>query len=269
MRFSTGYRLRIGAVVFALVLLGVSALVAPARAQVVDTPLPVITLTPLPAEDVAEDISEGVVDFTVDTAQGAASFFDDLIARLTITPKSDLARILLLIGGLVLLVIGWRVYDFVVVIAGFLIGALLASSLVSSDNAIIAIAAVLIGGLLGAAVGYFLYYAAVFIIGMYIGILLTNALAISLSLAPISPLVLLIGGLIGGIILIALSFELLVLLSALVGAQMITLALSLSVIWTLVLTVVGVIIQLAMIRAFRYEFRRRRRRIDLGRRAPI
>ena len=57
---------------------------------------------------------------------------------------------------------------------------------------------------------------------------------------------------------VTLSFELLILFSALVGAQMVTLALGLSPLWTLVLAVVGVIIQLGLARSFRYDWRRRR-----------
>lgn len=227
---------------------------------------PIIENTPLPPTEGLEEAAAEVVDLAVGSAEGAASALDDLIRRLTATPQSDLARLVLIIGGVVLLVAGWRVYDFIVIIAGLLIGAMVAASLVTTDNAVILLAALLIGGLIGAAVAYFLYYVAVFLIGAYIGILLTNALAAALSLTPVSALVLLIGGLVGGLVLIGLSFEFLVLLSALVGAQMLALGLGLEVIWTLIFAVVGVIIQFALMRSFRYDFRRRRRPITPFRR---
>jgi hypothetical protein len=233
---------------------------APAAAQDI-TPVP----SPVPAEETAEDI----VELTVESAESAAGTLEAFIQRLTVTPQSDLARVLMVVGGVILLIAGWRVYDYIVVIAGFLIGALLAASLVTTDNTLLTIAALLIGGLIGAAISYFLYYAAVFVIGAYIGIIVTNALATALSLTPVSSLVLLLGGLIGGLLLIGLSFEFLVLISALVGAQMLSLGLGLTPIWTLIFTIVGVIVQLGLIRAFRYDFRRHRRRITPFRRAVV
>ncbi|MBZ0295896.1 MAG: hypothetical protein K8L99_25275 [Anaerolineae bacterium] len=218
-----------------------------------ETPLP-----PTPAGDV-EDVAEGLVDLTVGAAEGTAVTLDSFLARLISAPQTPLVRILFILGGVILLVAGWRVYDFIVIIAGFLIGASIAVSLVGTDNTFLVIAALLIGGLIGAALGIFLYYVAVFVIGAYIGILITNAIASALALTPISPVILLIGGLIGGLVLIGLSFEFLVLLSSLVGAQLLTLALGLNALWLLVFAVIGIIIQLALIRSFNYDFRRRRR----------
>jgi hypothetical protein len=115
-----------------------------------------------------------------------------------------------------------------------------------------------IGGLVGALVSIFLYHVAVFIIGAYIGILLTGSIAAALSLTPVSPLALLIGAIIGGLILLALSFEFLVLLSAVVGAQMLSLGLGLDAIWTFVFALIGIVAQLGLMRAYKYDFRRRR-----------
>lgn len=240
-----------------LVIAAASLSVNLASAQVVT---PVVTPT-ADLGEAAEETAEDIVEFAVESAEGAASTLEDFINRLTSTPQSDIARVLLIVGGVLLLIAGWRIYDYVVVVAGFLIGALLAMSLVTSDNTLLTIAAFLIGGLLGAALSYFLYYVAVFLIGVYIGVALTQALAAALSITPVSSLVLLIGGVIGGLVLIGLSFEFLVLLSALVGAQMITLGLGLPVVWTLILAIIGVVVQLGLIRAYKYDFRRRRRPI--------
>lgn len=218
-----------------------------------------VEITPLPSEETAEDI----VDLTVDTAEETATALEQFIDRITTAPQSDAARVLLVVGGIILLIAGWRIYDFIIIIAGFLIGAMIGLSLVTTDNTLIALAALLLGGLIGAALGAFLYYAAVFVIGAYIGVVLTAAAANALSLTPISPLALLLGGIIGGVVLIGLSFEFLVLLSSLVGAQMLSLGLGLGVAWTLLFVVAGVVLQFALIRGFKYDFRRRRRRIRL------
>lgn len=222
----------------------------PVMAQ--DTPV----VTPIPAEDLAEDI----VDVTVQAAEGTANLFEDFMNRLIQTPRSEAVRLLMVLGGVVLLVAGWRLYEFVALIAGFIIGASIAVALFGNDNVVLTTAAMLLGGIVGALLGYFLYYVAIFVVGAYIGIILTNALASALLLTPVSSIALLIGGLLGGIVLVGLSFEFVILLSALVGAQMLTLGLGLDVAWTLILTVFGVIIQFLLVRSTRFDYRTRPRR---------
>jgi len=220
----------------------------------------VIVVTPTPISDAAvEQAAEDIVDFTTQTAQVTANTLEDFINRLIQTPKSEIARVLLILGGVILLVAGWRVYDFITLIAGFLIGVMVALSLVTTDNTLINIAALLIGGLIGAALGYFLFYVAVFLIGAYIGIVLTNGLAIQFTLFPANPIVLLLGALIGGLVLTGLSFQFLILLSALIGAQMVTLGLGLGPVWTLVLAAIGIIVQIILARYYNYDLRRPRR----------
>lgn len=213
-----------------------------------------------PAEETAEDAAEGIVDFTIEAAEGTVNTMENLIERLLTPPESDLARVLLVIGGVILLIGGWRIYDFVIIVAGFLIGASFAVSLVPPDDTLLVLAALLIGGLIGAGLGLLLYHVAVFLIGAYIGAILTASAAAALDLTPISSLVLLIGAILGGVILLVLSFELLVLLSAIVGAQMLALGLGLGAAWVLLFTVIGIVIQLALMRSFNYSIRRRRSR---------
>lgn len=240
------------------VLLIVMALLIPTALPVMaqDTPVATPVFTPIPAEELADDI----VDVTVQAAEGTANLFEDFMNRLIQTPRSEAVRLLMVLGGVILLVAGWRLYEFVALIAGFIIGASVAVALFGSDNAVLSTAAMLLGGIVGALLGYFLYYVAIFLIGAYIGIVLTNALASALLLTPVSSIALFIGGLLGGIVLVGLSFEFVILLSALVGAQMLTLGLGLDVAWTLILTVFGVIIQFLLVRSTRFDYRTRPRR---------
>jgi len=212
--------------------------------------------TPVPFDDTAEDI----VDTTVDAAEETAEEIDNFVDRLVSSPQTDVARVLMVLGGIILLVAGWRIYDFIVLVAGFLIGASIAVSLVTDQSEIIEIAAFLIGGVLGAILGAVLYFFAVFVIGAYIGVVLTSAAATALDLTPISDVALLVAAIIGGLILIALSFEFLVLFSAIVGAQMLSLGLGLGAGWTLLFAIAGVIIQFGLMRALKYDFRRRSNR---------
>jgi hypothetical protein len=241
-------------------LLIVTAVLTPAHAQetpVVEPTEPVVNL---------EEVAEDAVQITQNAAEATVQTVDSLLQRLLQTPQSQIVKVLLVVGGVILLFVGWRIYHIVILLAGFLVGAAFAAALVGEASTLMTLAAILIGGLIGAVLSYFLYYVAVFVIGAYIGILITGGLANVLGLAPVSPLVLLFGAVIGGAVLLALSIELLVILSALVGAQMITLALGLGVEWTLILAVIGVIIQLLTARYFRYDWRRRPSRYSIFRR---
>jgi len=210
-----------------------------------------------------------IVTGTINAAEATTDILVNFFNRLTQTPESTLMRVVMIVVGLVLLVAGWRVYEFIIVIAGAMVGAAIATSLVVSTDAVVNLIVLLIGGVIGAVLSMFLYYVAVFLIGMHFGILLTNGLATTFALQPVSPLVLLIGGVIGGIILLGLSFQFLIILSSLVGAQLLVVALGLPTIWILVIALIGIILQFGLTRTYNYDFRRRRTYSYRRRTAPL
>ncbi len=236
------------------VLLAVLAIGSPAYAQ--ETPV----ATPAEPTVNLDQAAEDAIEITQNAAEATVQTVDTLLDRLVAAPKSEVLRVLLVVGGAILLVVGWRISRYVILVAGFLMGAAFAVALVGEADSVMTIAALLLGGLIGAALSYFVYYVAVFLIGAYIGVLLTGGVASVLELTPVSPVVLLIGAILGGIILLGLSVELLVVLSALVGAQMIALGLGLSAEWILILTIVGVLIQIFAARSFNYSWRSRPQR---------
>lgn len=225
------------------------AMVIPAYGQ--DATLP-------PPGEVGE-AAEDAVDLTIDAAETTVTFIQDLLNRIAQPPTSDLARVLFVIGGLLLLIAGWRIYDFVIVLAGAVIGGTIAAALVSGNSAVVDIAAFVIGALLGAGLAIVFYYAAVLLIGAYVGIVLITALYAAIGAAPASDIVLLLGAILGAVIMLALSFEFLVLFSALVGAQLLVYGLGLDPIWILLLAVIGAALQFILTRTFKYELRRRPR----------
>ena len=204
-----------------------------------------------------EEVAEDLVDLTVGTTEVTTETIEDFLERLINAPQSDFMRLLLVVGGTILVLVGWRVYDYIVLIAGFLIGAAITLSLVTTESTLVTVGAALTGGLVGAFLSAFFYPVGVFLIGAYVGIVLAGALAGEASTSPISPWVLLIGGLIGGLILYRLSFQFLVIVSSVVGAQMITLGMGLEPIWTIILAIVGIILQLYLVRYYSYSYRRR------------
>ncbi len=198
-----------------------------------------------------------IVDDTLRAAEATTDMMVNFFDRLTQVPQSAFVRAVMILVGVILLVAGWRVYEFVIVIAGAMVGAAVATSLVGSSDPVTNLLALLGGGAIGAVLSMFLYYLAVFLIGMHFGILLTNGLATMFAFAPVSPLILIIGGVLGGLVLVGLSFEFLVILSALVGGQLLVLGLGIPTIWTLVFAVIGIVVQFALTQTYHYEFRRR------------
>lgn len=211
--------------------------------------------TPPPPNDVAEQMVEG----TVSAVERTAGWLDNLLDRLGQVAQSEVVRVLLIIGGVILLVVGWRIYDWVILIAGFVLGAALATSLVATTDSLTALFVMLIGGLLGAALSIVLYQVAVFFIGAYVGILITRSVASLLALTPVTAVALLIGGLLFGLLFLGLSFQFLIVVSALLGAQMLTLGMGLNAAWTLLLFVIGLVAQFILARTYRVDLRRRRR----------
>lgn len=239
--------------VVTLVVIGLLLIVMPVFAQdttpIAPTPTgPVINL---------DKAAQGAVTATENAAQATLQTANDLITRLVHPPQTEVLRVLLVVGGVLLLVAGWRIYEYVILIAGFLIGAAFALALVGEQSAVVSIAAFLVGGVIGAALCILLYYVAIFLIGAYIGIVLTQGLATLLALGTVSPIVLFIGALLGGVILIGLSFELLILLAIIVGAQMLSLGLGLGTEWTLIFAIAGLVIQFFLARYTGYQWRRR------------
>jgi hypothetical protein len=218
------------------------------------------TVTVTPTSDPA---AASVVGAAADAAESISGTAEAVWVQLSQPPQSDLARILLIVGGLVLLLAGWFVYEWIISIAGFLIGATTALALLPQDNTLLAIVIFLIGGVIGAALSALVYYIAVFLIGGYIGIAITQGIALALSLTPVSLVAVIAGFIIGGMILVLLSLELLIVFSAIVGAQMLAQALNLGVGWMLAIAVVGIVVQLVTARARGVEWRRRplRRRL--------
>lgn len=233
----------------ALIIVGVLALPGYAQSS---TPTPTAPAgLELDLENVApEDIERGLGD----AATGAATFTEDtlrqiraLLERTITSPQYPLIQALFVIGGFVLLALGWVIYDEIVAFAGVMVGAALLSSFVTTDNLLIQLAAVLVGALIGGVIGFFLFYVGVFVIGAYVGVALTFGLVNMLALEALSATTLLtmvgIGAIVGGLLMLALSLQLVIAISALVGAQMLTLGLNLGSEWLILLTIGGIAFQ--------------------------
>ena len=84
------------------------------------------------------------------------------------------AAIILLLGGLLSCFAGYRVFRVVLGIYGFVLGALLASSLMGTDQTVYMIVAALVGGVVGALILIGAYFVGVALIGAGFGALIVN-----------------------------------------------------------------------------------------------
>jgi uncharacterized protein DUF4203 len=94
------------------------------------------------------------------------------------------AAILLVVGGLLSCFVGYRIFRIVLGIYGFILGALLASSAMGTDQTFWMIVAAMVGGLVGALILIAAYFVGVALIGAGIGALVANVVAASLGREP-------------------------------------------------------------------------------------
>src|SRR2546422_5779304 len=86
------------------------------------------------------------------------------------------AAIALLIGGVISCFFGYRLFRIVLTIAGFILGAAMASSIFGVSDTGPMIAAAIIGGLAGAALLFTAYFVGVALVGAGLGALIANLL---------------------------------------------------------------------------------------------
>jgi hypothetical protein len=168
-------------------------------------------------------------------------------------------RILYLVAGVVLLIIGWRITDYIVGLAGFVIGAGIGMSLAPVGNEIVTLLALVAGGLIGAVLAIILQPVALFLLGAYLGVIITGQAWAAFDPTPVPVWASVLGGVIGGLLMLALAFQLLVLVSAALGAFLVSMALGLPLLWTIVLFVLGVLVQVLLASATSTPIVRRRR----------
>jgi Domain of unknown function (DUF4203) len=94
------------------------------------------------------------------------------------------AALLLVVGGLLSCFAGYRIFRIVLGIYGFILGALLASSAMGTDQTLWMIVAAVVGGLIGALILIAAYFVGVALIGAGIGALVANVVAASLGREP-------------------------------------------------------------------------------------
>ena len=94
------------------------------------------------------------------------------------------AAVVLVLGGLLSCFAGHRTFRIVLGIYGFILGALIASSFMGTDQTLSMIGAAIVGGIVGAAILVLAYFVGVALIGAGVGALLANAIWAALGREP-------------------------------------------------------------------------------------
>jgi Domain of unknown function (DUF4203) len=82
--------------------------------------------------------------------------------------------IVLVLGGAIACFAGYRLFRIVLALYGFILGAMIASSLMAASNAVGMIIAALVGGIVGALILVFAYFIGIALIGAGLGALCAN-----------------------------------------------------------------------------------------------
>lgn len=128
------------------------------------------------------------------------------------------AAVILLLGGLLACFAGYRIFRIVLGIYGFILGALLATSIVGTENTWWTIAASLGGGLVGALVLIAAYFVGVALIGAGLGAMLANLIWAGLGREP-HVLVVIALAIAGALAALALQRYVIIIATAFGGAQ--------------------------------------------------
>lgn len=166
-------------------------------------------------------------------------------------PAQGILRVVAILGGLILAMVGWKIYRFVVALPGFFIGAALGAQIGHhiDQGGFFSIIGFILGGIVGTLLTLALHDLAVFVIGSIGGAFIAVSLWGLISNAP-SPLFLkVVGGIIGGLILLAMAKLWMMLLSSAIGATMFSWGVHGGVTVALVLMVVGVVVQYGLARS--------------------
>lgn len=107
------------------------------------------------------------------------------------------AAIVLIIGGAIACFAGYRFFKAVLAIYGFILGALMASSMMGVGNGVGMIVAALIGGLIGAVVLVLAYFVGIALVGAGLGALVVHQLWFWIKPGDPPALIVIIAALIG------------------------------------------------------------------------
>jgi uncharacterized protein DUF4203 len=126
--------------------------------------------------------------------------------------------IALVLGGIIACFAGYRLFRMVLAIYGFFIGAMLASSIMASSNALGMVVAALVGGVIGSIVLFFAYFVGIALVGAGLGAIVAHFGWSQVSATEQPLAVLLICVVIGTVVALVLQRYVIIVSTAFLGA---------------------------------------------------
>jgi hypothetical protein len=168
---------------------------------------------------------------------------EELLGRLG--PMNDILRGGAVLAGLLLLVIGWKIYRFVVTFPGFLVGAVFGAWLGNrlSGELYWALLGLILGGVIGAWLARVVHDLAVFGVGAIGGLYILYSLWGFFAEGSPTPLIGGLSAIFGGLTLLVLSRHWMVFLSSAIGATMLIWGVQGNPFVIPILFVLGIIVQ--------------------------
>lgn len=128
------------------------------------------------------------------------------------------AAILLILGGLVACLAGYRLFKLVLAIYGFILGAGLASSMMGTSNTAGMLAAALGGGIAGALILVFAYFLGIALVGAGLGALVAHLVWSRVQTGDPSPVLVIALAVVGAVIAMILQRYVIIVATAFGGA---------------------------------------------------
>ena len=128
------------------------------------------------------------------------------------------AAVILLLGGLLACFAGYRIFRIVLGIYGFILGVLLATSIVGTESAMWTVVASIVGGLIGALILIAAYFVGVALIGAGLGAMAANLIWAAIGGEP-HVLAVVVLAIVGALAALALQRYVIIIATAFGGAQ--------------------------------------------------
>lgn len=157
-------------------------------------------------------------------------------------------RVLMAIAGLAMLLAGYKLYRYVIMIPGIILGGALGAAIGADENAFLAIVGLLLGALIGAGLALLIHDLLIFLIGAGIGVTLVAGISLANNNMP-EAWAIIVGIIVGGVGLLALSKAAIIFYTSAVGSLLFGLGIEATGWWLLLFFAVGVGVQYGLARA--------------------
>jgi hypothetical protein len=160
---------------------------------------------------------------------------------------SVIIRLILVVVGLLYLLAGYAIHEFMIQLTGFIFGgifgAIVLSNLVEEFQGVMAIVGFIVGGIIGGAIALFLAALGVFVIGALIGTVITVVGFYGNSNGDPPWALFCIGGLVGGFVMLALYKAWIIGVTSILGSVMLGLGIGAPPGYWILFFIVGIAVQ--------------------------